>query len=220
MSRHPGASHPNTPGSQHLGHGTPGSQHLGHNTPGSQHLGHGTPGSQHLGHGTPGSQHGSQQARSHHGPSSHHGSQVTRISFFGQNHLFYICSTDHCTVLSTGAATVSPRLGSLLQEPPTHPHITLQMQVILLLLNNSSYSSFTFHQTSPTILDSTCGEEVETGRTQDTPKATQAMIGAIRNKDPQDQAIQTPGPPTLNQGPQTGGERIGWAHQGHLGTSD
>jgi len=75
MSRHPGASHPNTPGSQHLGHGTPGSQHLGHNTPGSQHLGHGTPGSQHLGHGTPGSQHGSQQARSHHGPSSHHGSQ-------------------------------------------------------------------------------------------------------------------------------------------------
>ena len=133
MSRHPGASHPNTPGSQHLGHGTPGSQHLGHNTPGSQHLGHGTPGSQHLGHGTPGSQHGSQQARSHHGPSSHHGSQVTRISFFGQNHLFYICSTDHCTVLSTGAATVSPRLGSLLQEPPTHPHITLQMQVIFLL---------------------------------------------------------------------------------------
>lgn len=111
-------------------------------------------------------------------------------------------STDHCTVLSTGAATVSPRLGSLLQEPPTHPHITLQMQ------------------TSPTILDSTCGEEVETGRTQDTPKATQAMIGAIRSKGLQDQAIQTPGPPTLNQGPQTGGERIGWAHQGHLGTSD
>ena len=71
MSRHPAGSHPNTPGSQRLGHGTPGSQHLGH----------GTPGSQHLGHNTPGSQHGSQQARSHHGPGSHHGSQVPGTSF-------------------------------------------------------------------------------------------------------------------------------------------
>lgn len=103
--------------------------------------------------------------------------------------------------------------------PPSH-HTPNAGDLPPLLLNNSSYSSFAFHQTSPTILDSTCGEEVETGRTQDTPKATQAMIGAIRSKGLQDQAIQTPGPPTLNQGPQTGGERIGWAHQGHLGTSD
>ena len=145
MSRHPGASHPNTPGSQHLGHGTPGSQHLGHGTPGSQHLGHGTPGSQHLGHNTPGSQHGSQQARSHHGPGSHHGSQVTRTFTFGDNlEVPSVCSfvnlslsTVRCTVLSTGARTGcrraptgSLRLDSLLQEPPTHLRTTHRMQVI------------------------------------------------------------------------------------------
>ena len=147
MSRHPGASHPNTPGSQHLGHGTPGSQHLGHGTPGSQHLGHGTPGSQHLGHNTPGSQHGSQQARSHHGPGSHHGSQVTRVFPTGDDFevgCLFICqslSTVRCTVLNTGARTGCRRaptgaptdslqLDSLLQEPPTHLRTTLRMQVI------------------------------------------------------------------------------------------
>lgn len=120
-------------------------------------------------------------------------------------------STVHYTVLSTGARTGcprgstgapmdSPRLVSHPLEPPTHLRTTLQVQ------------------TSPTSLASTCVEGVGTGRTQDTPKATQVMTGATRTRAPQDQAIQTPGALTLSQGPQTGGGTIGWAHQGHPGT--
>ena len=137
-------------------------------------------------------------------------------------------STVRCTVPSTGAhtgcqraptgaPTDSLRLDSLLQEPPTHLRTTLRMQVVNFIAHVKLHSS-RIHQTSPTSPASTCGEEVGTGRTHDTRKATQAMTGATRTRAPLDQATKTPAVLTLSQGPQTGGGTIGWVQQGHPGT--
>ena len=97
--------------------------------------------------------------------------------------------------------------------PTFAPHTECRLSISPFSLPSSR-----INQTSPTSRASTCGEGVGTGRTHDTPKATQAMTGATRTRAPQDQATKTPAVLTLSRGLQTGGGTIGWAHQGHPGT--